>query len=157
MAGCNVRQGADSNFISVGNARARLRLRRQRTEQSDGRFADALEFGQQVVHTARIGLRFADVIVLLETAQLAGIAAREAQRPVVMTRSVSHKCPSTCLILHFPGAGAAVAASSDTPDQELPVISKLLGEKIEDRALGNAGNVVFVELSVFGGIRDGSA
>ena len=41
-------------------------------------FADALEFGQQVVQTARIGVRFADVIVLLEAAQFTGIATRKA-------------------------------------------------------------------------------
>src|ERR1035437_11057679 len=78
VAGCNVGQRTDRNRVSIGNASARLRLRRQRTEQSNSRLADALEFGQQVVHTARVGMRFADVIVLLETAQLTGIAARGA-------------------------------------------------------------------------------
>src|ERR1039458_10389159 len=39
--------------------------------------------------------------------------------------------------------------------QELPVISKLLGEEIENRAFGNAGNVVLVVLGVFGGVGAG--
>jgi hypothetical protein len=34
----------------------------------------------------------------------------------------------------------------------LTVISKLFGEEIEDGALGNAGDVILVELGVFGGI-----
>src|ERR1039458_193593 len=54
VAGCNVGQRANRNRVSIGNARARLRLGGQRAEQSDGRLADTLEFGQQVVHTARI-------------------------------------------------------------------------------------------------------
>src|SRR5664280_568547 len=82
VASRNIRQRADRNRVSIGNASARLRLRRQRTEQSNGCFADTLELGQQVVHTARIGMRFAHVVVLLETAQLAGIAAGKAKRAV---------------------------------------------------------------------------
>src|ERR1035437_5654768 len=82
VASRNIGQRAGGNWISIGNASARLGLSRQRTEQSNSCFADALKLGQQVVDTARIGMRFADVIVLLEAAQLAGIAAREAQGAV---------------------------------------------------------------------------
>ena len=41
------------------------------------------------------------------------------------------------------------------PRQQLLVLCKLLGEEIEDWSFGNAGNVVFVVLSVFGRSRDG--
>src|ERR1039458_6854945 len=155
VAGRNIRQRADRNFIPIGNASARLGLRRQRTEQSDGRLADALEFGQQVVHIARVGLRFADVIVLLETAQFACIAARKAQSTVghdsLGIAQVSKNLLNTPLSRRRGRGGRFVGYAH----QELPVISKLLGEEIKDWALGNPGDIVFVKLSVFGGVGTG--
>src|ERR1019366_1277215 len=137
VAGCNIRQRADGHWISIGNARPRLGLWRQRAEESDSRFADALQFGQQVVHTARIGMRFADVIVLLETAQLAGIATRKAQRAVrhdpLGVAQVSEHLFDTPLPRRWRRSGSLVG----NPNQQLPIFSKLLGEEIEDRAFGN--------------------
>src|ERR1019366_6802780 len=112
-------------------------------------------FGQQVVHTARIGMRFADVIVLLETAQLAGIATRKAQRAVrhdpLGVAQVSEHLFDTLLPRRWRRSGSLVG----NPNQQLPIFSKLLGEEIEDRAFGNAGNVAFVVLGVFGGVGAG--
>ena len=152
VAGGNIRQRADGNFISVGNASARLGLRRQRPEQSDRRFADALEFGEQVVHTARVGMRFADVIVLLETAQLLGIAARKAQSAVCHDALGVAQVPEHLLDAPLPRRRRRAGCLVGHAHQQLTVIAKLFGEKIEDGAFGNAGNVVLVELGVFGGI-----
>src|SRR5664280_1012194 len=152
VAGRNIRQRADRNRVSIGNASARLRLRRQRTEQSDGRLADTLEFGQQVVHTTRVGLRFADVIVLLEAAQLTGIAAREAQGPVGLDALGIAQVSEHLLDTPLPRCGRRAGSLVGYAHQELPVISKLLGEEIEDWSLGNAGDVILVVLGVFGGI-----
>jgi len=100
-------------------------------------------------------LRFADVIVLLEAAQLAGIATRKAQRAVAHdslgVAQVSEHLFDTPLPRRWCRAGSLVGHAY----QELPVIPKLFGEKIEHWPLGNAGDVVLVELGVFGGVGTG--
>ena len=67
MSGGDVGQRPHRHRILVSLPTPHLGSRRQRAEQRDGRLADALEFIQQVVDSARVRIRRARVIVFLET------------------------------------------------------------------------------------------
>ena len=94
-------------------------------------------------------MRFADVIVLLETAQLAGIATGKAQCAVGLDALGVAQMSEHLLDTPLPRCRRCAGCFVGHAYQELPVIPKLLGEEIEDWDLRNTSDVVLVELGVF--------